>query len=635
MLRIFSRIMVKVGKMNHSDQVRSCQLVKPVQVILVSDRCLNQQKGLPRVPVPPLWKTCEGYLSALEPIIEEDELKRAKQLVEVFMKGGGVGEELQRSLERKACNTDNWTADLWGKLEYFENRSPVVISTNLPIVCPRLDFRDKQGQIRCAAKIIIALLEFKTTIENETLPAENLGGKPLCMEQYSQLLSTCRIPGLVRDSVVFHAKSANPPKHITVVYNFQFFVVEVYHNDGTSLTVDQLCVQMERICNFTSATNTEPVGILTTLNRDSWSKAYLSLMKDQTNKESLSAIERSIFTLCLDRAIPRESDKYCTCDFHLITHGGGSQWNSANRWFDKSLQIIVAEDGSWGLNLIHIVTDGTVIMAFTDYLVASMKKPEMIQASILPLPMPQKLHFSVTPDIKEIIEQAKRSMDGNIRNFGLSVMVFDHFGKNDLKAHNMSPDAFIQMAIQLAYYRMNKQVCASYEAVSQRMFRHGRVSLLLSTTSVSAAFVKAFDDPEKQNTEKIDLLQKAIKTHKENIKVVTGGHDIVAHIIALSLQAVENKIPMPDIFRDISYKKFLNYQLTTSQVTSNTGSVAVHQVDECFGYSSCYSVHNSHFVIEMAASNTDKRRSTHHLIQNMKDALLDMRALLEQTPRAT
>lgn len=35
-------------------------------------------------------------------------------------------------------------------------------------------------------------------------------------------------------------------------------------------------------------------------------------------------------------------------------------------------QIIVAEDGSWGLNLIHVVADGAVSMALTDYLVASM-----------------------------------------------------------------------------------------------------------------------------------------------------------------------------------------------------------------------------------------------------------------------
>lgn len=101
---------VKLGKMNPPDQVRSYQLVKPVRVILISDRYLNQQKGLPRVPVPPLRKTCEGYLSALEPIIEEDEWKRAKQLVEAFMKRGGVGEELQRSLEKKACNTVNWVS---------------------------------------------------------------------------------------------------------------------------------------------------------------------------------------------------------------------------------------------------------------------------------------------------------------------------------------------------------------------------------------------------------------------------------------------------------------------------------------------------------------------------------------------
>lgn len=56
---------------------------------------------------------------------------------------------------------------------------------------------------------------------SETIPVEYLGGKPLCMNQYYEVLSSCRIPGLKKDSVVNHAKSSRPPKHITVVHNFQ------------------------------------------------------------------------------------------------------------------------------------------------------------------------------------------------------------------------------------------------------------------------------------------------------------------------------------------------------------------------------------------------------------------------------
>lgn len=56
---------------------------------------------------------------------------------------------------------------------------------------------------------------------SETLPVEYLGGKPLCMNQYYEVLSSCRIPGLNKDSVVNHAKSSRPPKHISVIHNFQ------------------------------------------------------------------------------------------------------------------------------------------------------------------------------------------------------------------------------------------------------------------------------------------------------------------------------------------------------------------------------------------------------------------------------
>lgn len=62
---------------------------------------------------------------------------------------------------------------------------------------------------------------------------------------------------------------------------------------------------------------------------------------DKTNKESVSAIQSSILTLCLDGALPAVPDEmYHSTRILQMMHGGGSQWNSGNRWFDKGLQVI-------------------------------------------------------------------------------------------------------------------------------------------------------------------------------------------------------------------------------------------------------------------------------------------------------
>lgn len=615
--------------------IKPGHLVKPVSVTRVTGRYLTHQEGLPGLPVPPLQQTCERYLTALEPIVEVDELKHTKKMVDEFQKPGGIGEKLQTGLERRARNTENWLSEWWVQVAYLDYRLPVVVHSSPGLVLPRMNFHDKQGQIRFAAKLIAGVLDFKTMIDNETLPVEYLGGKPLCMNQYYEVLSSCRIPGLKRDSVVNHAKSSKPPKHITVVHNFQFFVLDVYNSDGTPLTADQLCVQLERICSSSLQTSMEPVGILTTQHRDSWGKAYVNLIKDKTNKESVSAIQRSIFTVCLDGAMPRVSeDTYRSCAAVQMLHGGGSQWNSGNRWFDKTLQFIIGEDGTCGANYEHAPAEGPPIVALIDHVVEYTRKPEMVRSPMVPLPMPKKLHFNITPEIKKDIEEAKQSMNILAQDLDVRVMVFSHFGKNVPKTHKMSPDAFIQMALQLAYYRMYQRCCATYESASLRMFRLGRTDTIRSASSASAAFVKAFDDSSKQNTEKVDLMEKAVKAHRSYTNMAVSGQAIDRHLLGLKMQAVEEKLSIPDLFTDSAYTKALHYQLSTSQVPSKTDCVMCFGPVVPNGYGVCYNPMNDHINFAVSSFNTCKETNTAHLAQAVEGALMDMRTLLEQTPRA-
>lgn len=88
--------------------MKPCHLVKPVSATRVSGRYLTHQKGLPTLPVPPLQQTCERYITALEPILEAEELQHTKELVEDFKKVGGVGRSLQSTLEERAHKSENW-----------------------------------------------------------------------------------------------------------------------------------------------------------------------------------------------------------------------------------------------------------------------------------------------------------------------------------------------------------------------------------------------------------------------------------------------------------------------------------------------------------------------------------------------
>uniref|UniRef100_A0AAQ5YV43 Choline/carnitine acyltransferase domain-containing protein n=1 Tax=Amphiprion ocellaris TaxID=80972 RepID=A0AAQ5YV43_AMPOC len=575
MLGVFVRAVLRPGS------VKPCRLVRPVTQI--QERSLVHQEGLPKLPVPPLKQTCERYLAALEPIVSEEELEHTRQLVQELLKGG-VGERIQKGLERRARKTDNWLSEWWMQSAYLDCRMPVAVYTSPGVVLPQI----------------------------ETLPVEYLSGKPLCMDQYYQILSSCRIPGPKRDSIVNHAIGKTPPTHITVVHNFQFFVLDVYNSDGSRLTVDQIYMQLEKIWNSSLQTNKEPIGILTSQHRNTWGKAYNNLIKDKTNKESVRAIQKSIFTVCLDAPMPRVSDElYQSRVAAQMLHGGGARWNSGNRWFDKTLQFIVGEDGTCGLVYEHAPAEGPPIVFLIDYVVKYMN--EVVRSPMVPLSMPQKLRFNITPEVKRDIEKAKQNMNIMVHDLDVKVLMFSHFGKNVPKQYKLSPDAFVQMALQLGYFRMYNICCATYESASLRMFKYGRTDAIRSTTVESLHFVQAMQDPAKQ---------------------AIHGQAIDRHLLGLKRQSIEDLTSMPEIFMDTSFAVAHHYNLSTSQVGSKTDCVMCFGPMVPDGYGVCYNPMDEHINIAITAFNSCEETNAAKFAQAVEDALLDMRALLEDTATA-
>ena len=78
----------------------------------------------------------------------------------------------------------------------------------------------------------------------------------------------------------------------------------------------------------------------------------------------------------------------------------------------------------------------------------------------------------------------------------MKVEYFPHFGKETIKQCNCSPDAFLQMSMQIASYKNMGKFSLTYEAAMTRLFREGRTETVRPVTAESCKFVKAMiQDP--------------------------------------------------------------------------------------------------------------------------------------------
>merc|ERR1712038_966602 len=151
------------------------------------------------------------------------------------------------------------------------------------------------------------------------------------MKQFYAILSSCRIPGKKHDSIITYSPDKpDPPRHMVVAHNNHFFAVELYGLNGQPLGTEQIEESLHRVVEM-SPKSGNPIGILTSDNRNTWGKVYQKLVKDHTNRHSVDKIQRSIFLLCLDQpyGTAEPYDRVSTIAAGL-DHGLGSGANSGN-----------------------------------------------------------------------------------------------------------------------------------------------------------------------------------------------------------------------------------------------------------------------------------------------------------------
>ncbi|KAK1772413.1 carnitine acetyl transferase [Phialemonium atrogriseum] len=514
------------------------------------------QDKLPKLPIPELAESCQKYLTALKPLQSPREHAETKHAVQEFLKHDG--NELQEKLRRYAEGRTSYIEQFWYD-SYLNFDNPVVLNLN-PFFLLEDDPTPARGnQITRAASLVVSSLEFVRAVRKEELPPDMVKGIPLDMYQYARLFGTARVPTESGCQIEQDPES----KHIIVMCHGQFYWFDVLDDDSDLIMSEKdIAINLQTIIDDATQTPIQEaakgaLGVLSTENRKVWSglRDVLTREEGSNNADCLNIVDSALFVLCLDYAEPANVGDLCQnmlCGTSEIEKGV-QIGTCTNRWYDK-LQIIVCKNGSAGINFEHTGVDGHTVLRFasdvyTDTILRFARtingQAPTLWASTSPDPskrdpesfgevytMPHKLEWDITPELTIAVRFAETRLADLIEQNEFECLDFGAYGKNFMTSMGFSPDAFVQMAFQAAYYGLYGRIECTYEPAMTKMYLHGRTEAIRTVSDESLNFVQTFwaDHPAEQ---KVDALRKACQRHVNTTKDCAKARGCDRHLYAL------------------------------------------------------------------------------------------------------
>ncbi|XP_065349254.1 choline O-acetyltransferase-like isoform X2 [Cloeon dipterum] len=613
---------------------------------------MGEGADLPKLPVPSVEQTISKYLQFARVILKDAEFERTRRCVQAFQTNEAP--KLQAILLERHKNHDNWAYEWWLNDMYLGNPLALPINSNPGMVLPPRSPMNLSEQAALAARLATGLLKHKEILDHGGIPQERATsrekGQPLCMTQFYRLLTSCRVPSVPRDMLITEPCSPRSQEHIIVACKNQFYLV-LLKKDGCAVSEENIAAAVQGIVKDANArfsmNNLQPaIGLLTTNRRDTWAQVREQLAQSDKNCENMELIQSSLALICMDEPLPvsfnyrglsdekghRVGVRDETNMAHQMIHGGGSAHNSSNRWFDKTVQLILCSDGVWGLCYEHSPAEGVAMVQLVEQLHKQAQEP--LTYSKTSIPAPQPLQWQMSGPLHQHIQSAANILNSSVQDLDFYVYRFTNYGKEYIKSCKVSPDAYIQLALQLAYFRLNRKLTATYESASTRRFQMGRVDCIRSASLEAMAWVEKMCHLEIENDNR-NLLQQCLDLFDDAVTKQTSemvdnilGQGIDIHLLGWKQAAKEQYQMEPDLFADDAFKKLNHFSLSTSQVGTVSDSFMGYGPVVPDGYGASYNPRKDSITFCLSAFISCESTSTWKFANSLEKSLLSMQRLL-------
>ncbi|KZP25211.1 acyltransferase ChoActase/COT/CPT [Athelia psychrophila] len=479
-------------------------------------------------------------------------------------------------------------------------------------------------QLRRAAWLVWRTLDFKERLDREELHPSTTRTGIWLRDSTSRIFNTCRVPRPHCDALSPQGPSPHATKLLVAVHDWHY-LVDCYlppRTDGqahrTRIPAPELERRLRQIARdaegrLGGGERAVPVGVLSADGRDAWAENYEHLRGlSPTNAHTLDAINHSLLALSLDNythtfppppssspptppsSSPSSSSRTskskptahappADLDAHL--HQIRAPPDARNRWFDKPLTLVVEACARAGAMGEHSPCDALVPSIVCEYAVVGGigdAETSDVDANVAGGATGtgiksgteggwERLGWVTDGRIERECARVEGEARARIADSDDSGLWFTDYGSDWIKdVAKLSPDAYIQMALQLAWYKTRGAFTATYETALTRMFARGRTETIRTYTTDSRAWVLSMVQGRASLTERKMLLHRAITTHAALTREAATGRGIDRHLLGLRLMLAQQPggaAPVP-LLSDELFQRSQAWKLSTSGLSA-------------------------------------------------------------------